>query len=109
MTIILRSEAGYIDSGSWSFDDDSPITLGRNPNNHVVLPDLATNRRHARIVIVRGAYYLEDFRSINGTFVNETLIAVPTRLQSGDRIRLGRVVLTVEIVGEAQNHVADFA
>jgi hypothetical protein len=59
--------------------------------------DGGVSRRHARIVVEGGNYYLEDLDSTNFTFVNKTKIPAKTRQQihDGDEIRCGRVALVL--------------
>ena len=68
---------------------DGPLTLGRDPTNHVAVGDPAVSRKHCSInEIAADIYELEDLDSHNGTFVNATQISRKT-LQHGDRIRIG--------------------
>jgi ABC-type multidrug transport system ATPase subunit len=46
------------------------ITVGRLPDNDVVLDDLLVSRRHARLDRTPHGWRLSDLRSGNGTFVN---------------------------------------
>jgi len=68
-------------------------TLGRDPENTIVLADASVSRRHAQIVRQQQGDYLEDLESRNGTFVNGTLLTAPQLLQPGDEIRLGALTL----------------
>jgi phosphoserine phosphatase RsbU/P len=65
------------------------LVLGRQAGVGLTLDDPAVSRRHARIAAEGDALYVEDLGSINGTFVNETRIALRTRLRSTDSIRVG--------------------
>lgn len=68
------------------------LTLGRDRNSDIVLPDLHASRNHAMIRrIGRGDYYLIDSGSSNGSFVNQQRIATPRLLKDGDRISMGRL------------------
>jgi len=53
------------------------------------------SRRHARIILENGEYYVEDLDSTNFTFVNKQKVAPRTRqrIVEGDEIRTGRVAL----------------
>jgi hypothetical protein len=53
------------------------------------------SRRHARIVVENGEYYVEDLDSTNFTFVNKQKLAPKTRqrIADGDEIRFGRVAV----------------
>lgn len=49
------------------------ITIGRTPDNDVVIHDPKISRHHAQIVQhERGEYSIVDLKSTNGTYVNGT-------------------------------------
>jgi pSer/pThr/pTyr-binding forkhead associated (FHA) protein len=56
-------------------------------------------RRHARLFVQGGQIMLEDLDSTNGTFRNGARLAPrqPTPLANGDELRLGSVLLTVQL------------
>jgi adenylate cyclase len=68
----------------------SPCSLGRAPSNEIVLLDQRVSRRHA-IIQVQGEqeYWLVDFGSRNGSYLNGQRLAQPTRLRDGDVLRFG--------------------
>jgi DNA-binding winged helix-turn-helix (wHTH) protein len=79
---------------------DGESVLGRDDGSDVVLADTTVSRRHARITIGDDGATLADLGSQNGTWVNEGRVTEPVRLTNGDRIRLGRVLVTYRrIVG----------
>jgi hypothetical protein len=64
-------------------------TIGRMPDNDVVLEDAYVSRRHCAILVHTGDQCeLHDVASKNGTFLNGRKIDGPTRLKSGDEIRM---------------------
>jgi hypothetical protein len=63
-------------------------SLGRTPDNQIVVPSREVSRRHAEIVLGDGGYIVRDLGSPNGTFVNGERIT-EHRLQDGDRIGMG--------------------
>jgi pSer/pThr/pTyr-binding forkhead associated (FHA) protein len=66
--------------------------IGRDPSNHVVVDEIPVSRRHAGIRMDRNGYWLEDFGSRNGTFVNgEEVEGEGRELRNMDRIELGGV------------------
>ena len=88
------------DGSSQSFVvDGRPLTIGRGPDNGLVLQDTRASRHHARIYGRQGGLLLADLGSTNGSFVNDRRIQ-EIALGEGDRIRLGDTVLIVESVEE---------
>lgn len=67
-------------------------SLGRSASNQVAVPDQTVSRRHA-VIQAQGEqeYWLVDFGSSNGTYLNGQRIARPTRLSDGDALRIGGV------------------
>jgi len=72
-----------------------PITIGRGTETDVLIADKLASRTHCGISYKDGNYFLRDFDSRNGTFVNDRLIET-CQINPGDRIRVGDMVLTVE-------------
>ncbi|MGH2452004.1 MAG: FhaA domain-containing protein, partial [Candidatus Limnocylindria bacterium] len=66
----------------------SPLSIGRDPDNDLVLDDRRVSRRHAEVRLRLGRYTLYDLQSTNGTFVNGRRIAEMV-LSDGDRISVG--------------------
>lgn len=82
--------------------------IGRASNReqacNLPLEDQIVSRRHARITRdAKGAWWIEDLQSKNGTFVNDELIK-RTRLVTGDRIGIGGCRL-VFAAGPAESRV----
>ena len=64
-------------------------TVGRAPDNDVVIQDGYVSRRHCAILVHAGrGAELHDTASKNGTLVNGHKLDGPTRLRSGDEIRM---------------------
>jgi pSer/pThr/pTyr-binding forkhead associated (FHA) protein len=81
------------------------IVLGREDPVSGIFPDLnldpyggqeaGVGRRHAQISLQSGQLMIQDLNSVNGTFVNKQRLTPqqPYPLQSGDEVRLGKMVL----------------
>jgi hypothetical protein len=80
--------------------DGRPLTIGRAPDNRVVLRDGRASRHHARVDARRGSLVLTDLGSTNGSFVNDRRVE-SVALGEGDRIRLGATILVVEAIDDA--------
>jgi len=68
------------------------LTIGRAPENDIVLGDSSVSRYHAVIHVIKGKPTIEDVGSSNSTFVNGEQIDKAT-LYNGDKLRIGRVSL----------------
>jgi Protein of unknown function (DUF3662)/Inner membrane component of T3SS, cytoplasmic domain len=80
--------------------DGRPLTIGRAPDNGLVLFDGRVSRHHARLYGRRGALLLADLGSTNGSWVNDRRIE-EMALGEGDRIRVGDTILVVESFEDA--------
>lgn len=75
---------------------DSPISLGRGPDNEFRILDGEVSRRHAIVKREGSGFVLVDNKSSNGSFVNGQPVA-EHKLRSGDHIQVGRTVLLFEL------------
>ncbi|MEH2152648.1 FHA domain-containing protein [Nostoc sp.] len=67
-------------------------TIGRNRTSGICIADSYMSRRHAAIQHIDDqGFYLIDFNSTNGSFVNGDRAVGPIKLKDGDRIRLGNM------------------
>lgn len=85
------------------------ILIGREDPVSGVFPDVdltphggeegGVSRRHARLLVEGGNFFVEDLDSTNFTFVNRQKLAPKTRqpVQDGDEIRCGRVALVLKV------------
>lgn len=79
-------------------------TVGRGAGADFVVPAQMVSRVHCRLcAAASGQLEVEDLSSTNGTFVNGRRVEHAV-LVSGDRLRVGRVELLVELV-QQQNGV----
>ncbi len=69
-------------------------TLGRGPLADFVLDAPLVSRVHCRLLVADGELVVENLDSTNGTFVNDRPVKRSV-LKVGDRLRAGRVNLTV--------------
>jgi pSer/pThr/pTyr-binding forkhead associated (FHA) protein len=82
---------------------EEKITIGRAPDNMILIDDPSVSGRHAQLLLIDERYQLKDLGSTNGTRVNsETVTDVFLRV--GDRIRFGKVEARYEsdATGETQ-------
>lgn len=72
--------------------DFSPITIGREEENHIRLNDERVSRYHVKIQESEGKVFLTDLQSTNGTRVNGYPVHMHV-LVPGDLINVGRCLL----------------
>jgi hypothetical protein len=73
-------------------------SVGRLPDNDVVIRDECVSRRHCAILVHSDMRCeLHDVASKNGTLLNGKKIGGPTRIQSGDQILLCNRRLTFHV------------
>jgi pSer/pThr/pTyr-binding forkhead associated (FHA) protein len=72
-------------------------SLGRGPQNTIVLNDSSVSADHALVSYRLGQWWVEDVGSRNGTYLNDVRIDQPTVIHSGDVVRVGLVSLGVHV------------
>jgi hypothetical protein len=77
--------------------DGRPLTIGRAPENGLVVRDGRASRHHARIDVRRGTLVLTDLGSTNGSWVNDRRVE-SIALGEGDQVRIGMTTLIIEAV-----------
>jgi len=70
-------------------------TVGRAPSADLILDVALVSRLHCRLTASDDTLEVVDLESTNGTFVNDALVE-KANLTAGDRLRIGRVELTVD-------------
>lgn len=73
-------------------DVPTPVTIGREEDNHIRLNDERVSRFHAKIQEHSGQYILTDLDSTNGTRVNGHPVHMHV-LNVGDQLMIGRCLL----------------
>lgn len=73
------------------------VGLGRAADSALNIDDDYASTRHAQLTQDDdGQWWLEDLNSTNGTSLNTVRVTVPTKVQNGDTIRIGRTVMKLE-------------
>lgn len=100
----LTIERGDAAGASFSISRNEAV-IGRWDADNGIFPDIdldnvdqeaKVSRRHARIVMREGSFYLEDLGSTNGTYINRgrrLLPGTPQPLADGDEIIVGKTFL----------------
>ena len=81
--------------------DHEVVSAGRHPQCDIFLDDVTVSRHHARITERGGHRWLADLNSLNGTYVNRTLIDGEVALRNGDEVQIGkfRLIYLVSAAG----------
>jgi len=83
--------SGPYEGKSVAIPQGKTITLGRNRDLELSLPDGKLSRRHCQISCRDDQYILKDLHSTNGTFVNGDLLKGEVVLSDFDRIVVGDI------------------
>src|ERR1700685_1559886 len=70
------------------------VSIGRSPDNGIIIDNPAVSHYHARVFNEEGRLMLEDFGSMNGTFVNGQRVKMVT-LKPGDSVAIGKHTIVV--------------
>ena len=73
-------------------------SIGRNPNNNIVIDNTAVSSEHAVITSDGSKFTIKDLGSKNGIFVNKKLVKT-CKLFNGDIITIGKHEIVFEEVG----------
>ncbi len=70
---------------------DNPVTtVGRHPDSDIFLDDITVSRHHAKFIMGNGVVCVEDQGSLNGTYINRTLVDHSAPLRPGDEVQIGK-------------------
>ena len=69
------------------------FTAGRQGN--IIITDEFASSHHARFQVAHNLWFIEDLGSTNGTWLNGRRFRAPQHLKKGDKIKIGRTVMTV--------------
>ena len=78
--------------------DSGLLTLGRTPENDVVLPSGSISRQHCKLEMQAGSVSIIDLNSSNGVYVDEKRIQSRTVINEQHDVRLGDYRLRLERV-----------
>jgi pSer/pThr/pTyr-binding forkhead associated (FHA) protein len=83
---------------------EKEVSIGRSPDNGIVIDNPAVSHYHARVFHEEGRLMLEDFGSLNGTFVNGQRVKM-IGLKPGDSVMIGKHTIVVTDSAEVHAHV----
>ncbi|WP_420175095.1 FHA domain-containing protein [Luteococcus sp. OSA5] len=70
--------------------DNDEVTVGRHPDSDIFLDDITVSRHHVKFTLVDGNWHVADQNSLNGTYVNRTLVDGQAMLRQGDEVQIGK-------------------
>ncbi|MCL1841532.1 MAG: FHA domain-containing protein [Propionibacteriaceae bacterium] len=79
--------------------DAEVTTVGRATECDIFLDDITVSRHHAKFLLHDGEVTVEDGGSLNGTYVNRTLVDGSALLHAGDEVQIGKFKMML-YVGE---------
>jgi len=82
------------------------VSIGRSPDNGIVIDNPAVSHYHARVFNEEGRLMLEDFGSLNGTFVNGQRVKM-VMLKPGDSVMIGKHTIVVTDSADVRAHTLD--
>ena len=74
---------------------DTPLAVGRDVMNDIMLPDSQVSRQHVKFSVESGVCYLHDLGSSNGTWLNGTPLSGSLSLADGDHVKVGPFDLVI--------------
>ncbi|HEY1537228.1 MAG TPA: GGDEF domain-containing protein [Polyangiaceae bacterium] len=85
----------------------SGFVIGRSAVVDLVVRDSSVSWEHAALTTRRDGIYVEDLRSLNGTFVNDRRVERPVLLANGDYLRFGgrNTIFKFSMMGEFEENV----
>ena len=79
--------------------DTDRVAIGRHPESDIFLDDITVSRRHADVVRTESGHEVQDAGSLNGTYVNRTLVERAV-LCDGDELQVGKFKLVYVALGD---------
>src|SRR5213592_3052070 len=95
--LLIKKSAGNRAEVSLS---EASYTLGRSPDNAIVLDGNGVSRHHAVLRREGEGFLIEDLGSYNGVFVNNVGVR-QAALKDRDQIRIGNHILIFDLTGTA--------
>jgi len=75
-----------------------PISIGRLPDNDIVIIDEFVSRKHCKIFTEGESMVLKDLKSTNGSVLNDELVIDAALLNDKDVLQIGKFQLVLNIL-----------
>jgi ABC-type multidrug transport system ATPase subunit/pSer/pThr/pTyr-binding forkhead associated (FHA) protein len=106
----ITPQAGSARRESIDIGASARLSIGRTPDNNIVVSDVLASRHHAQLLSTPHGLVIEDLRSVNGTYVDGRRISRQT-LAEGSVVTIGNSDFVVQggtlVRGQSQAAVAD--
>jgi len=95
--------------GQVDFSQQPVKTIGRTPDNDIVISHAQVSSRHALLHSIGGAFFIEDRGSGNGTFVRGQRIPAGQKIAvaSGEKLYIGPMPLQIQASGNGAEVVQE--
>ncbi len=94
-TLELVAVSGPTPGARWALQAPM-MTIGRDQECAITLPDASVSRLHAQIVRQPAGFFVADLHSSNGAYLNGKRLTAPGLIQPGDTLRIGEIELRCE-------------
>ncbi|MCD6455105.1 MAG: FHA domain-containing protein, partial [Candidatus Aminicenantes bacterium] len=74
--------------------------VGRDKKSDILIEHPTVSRKHCLIEFKKDKWIITDLGSKNGVFINENPVLTSGALKDGDKLKIGKVNLRVEIYPE---------
>lgn len=82
--LVLVATTGPLGGAVVRVPEEGGLSIGRAPDNHLVIPDDGVSRYHARLLYDNGSLWIQDLGSRNGVFINDARVTGHRALKVGD-------------------------
>ena len=96
--VALNAESGARDYALSA----SPLRIGREDSNDIVIPEEQVSKQHARVFYEKGQFWVENLKSTNGICVNGKSVEDRSSLTQGDLIKIGTTILRFDLLDSAR-------
>ncbi len=86
--------------------DQEIFTIGRKPENDMIIDHTSVSSRHARILVIGSDVFIEDMQSTNGTLINNKRIQ-KHMLADGDQIIIGQHMIKFDYPQSADEPIIE--
>jgi len=87
---VLIGMSAEVKGKSFPVDRDN-FTIGRKPDNAIMLDNPTVSSHHCAIISKDGRFFLNDLGSTNGTLLNAKEVSDESRLRPRDLVQVGSV------------------